>query len=114
MAMRRIKGPMPRRNQLSDRPIRPSTCARRYARPLAAAGLGLVVLLPLVVIGVVAAKNAPHAAAGALLKGALLSLLLPALLGSAGGGPRLRARPSRQRRPLLRRGLCRGGRPPPA
>ncbi len=25
MAMRRIKGPMPRRNQLSDRPIRPST-----------------------------------------------------------------------------------------
>src|SRR5258708_37817814 len=111
MAMRRIKGPMPRRNQLSDRPIRPSTCARRYARPLAAAGLGLVVLLPLVVIGVVAAKNAPHAAAGALLKGALLSLLLPALLGSAGAAPPLGTGLFRHGAPLLRPRLPRRGRP---
>src|SRR5258708_31957999 len=86
-------------------------CARRYSPPLAPAGLGLVVLLPLVVIGVVAAKNAPHAAAGALLKGALLSLLLPALLGSAGLAPPLGTGLFRHGAPLLRPRLPRRGRP---
>lgn len=80
-------------------------CSKRYARPWRPAGLGLAVVLPAVVLGVAAANHAPHEIVGAVLKGALLSLILPALVGSAGLALRIGTGLSGAEAPLVRRAL---------
>jgi hypothetical protein len=59
--------------------------AQRYGRrPVAATVLGLVIGVPVVVFGLVAAKAIGHPLVGVLIVGALMIPLLLALAGSAG------------------------------
>jgi hypothetical protein len=59
-------------------------CRERYGRPVRATLVGLAVLAPVLVLGLAGVKAGVRGAPGALLKGLLLLLVLPALLGSAG------------------------------
>jgi hypothetical protein len=59
-------------------------CAERYARPARATLAGLLVLVPVLVAGLGAANAVKARGPSGALKIALLLLLLPAFLGSAG------------------------------
>ena len=55
----------------------------RYARPFSATLLGLVLAVPLLVIGA-AGSNAPNPGVAGLSRALLIVMILPALVGSAG------------------------------
>jgi hypothetical protein len=59
-------------------------CAERYSRPVVATLVGLLVLVPLLVLGVGAARALPGPPLGLLVRGLFLLPGLVALLGSAG------------------------------
>ena len=59
-------------------------CRVRYARPVAATAVGFLVLAPLLVVGLAAANAIKQPGPAGAVKIALLLLLLPAFLGSAG------------------------------
>jgi hypothetical protein len=67
-----------------------AACRDRYARPVSAVFLGLVLALPLLVLGAAGAK-APNPPVAGFSRALLVVLILPALLGSAGLALRLGA-----------------------
>jgi hypothetical protein len=81
----------------------------RYARPVSATLLGLVLAVPLLILGV-AGSNAPQPGVAGLARALLVLMILPALAGSAGLAARVGAglaAPSPDASPW--RGVLRGG-----
>jgi len=59
-------------------------CRRRYGRPIVPTLVGLVVLIPFSVLGIVASRAVVKPGLGAIFKGLLMTPMLLALLGSSG------------------------------
>jgi hypothetical protein len=65
-------------------PAAVEACRVRYARPVTATAVGLLVLAPLLVLGLGAANAIKQPGPSGVVKIALLLLLLPSFLGSSG------------------------------